>query len=64
MLQPDLVVLSGSMESHGRIREPLKQIGTEQIILNYDNYDDFINLLDLFERIIGKKGRRITALPP
>lgn len=54
-LQPDLVVLSGTTDSHRRVKEVLEQTGTETILLNYENYSDFVNVLDLFARIIDNR---------
>jgi len=54
-LQPDFVVLSGSMDAHRNVKEILDQNGVENIMLNYANYHDFVNVLDLFARIVGNE---------
>jgi iron complex transport system substrate-binding protein len=62
-LAPDLVVLSGSMEVHGRIKEVFDQNGIENISLDYENYDDFVRILDLFVRLNGKEELTNNPVP-
>lgn len=50
-LQPDLVILSGSMDAHKNLREVLQANGIESLMLSYEHYDDFEGLIDLFARI-------------
>jgi iron complex transport system substrate-binding protein len=54
-LQPDLVILSGGMDNHRNVKEILDQNGTENILLKYENYHDFVYTLDLFARIVGNQ---------
>ena len=52
-LKPDLVILVGSADTHRNLKEVLDQNGIENILLYYDNYNDFENIIDLFARING-----------
>ncbi len=52
-MNPDLVVLSSSMDAHRTLAELLIASGTETLMLSYENYVDFENILDLFARIVG-----------
>ena len=54
-LEPDLVVLSGTTDNHRSVKEVLDQTGIETILLNYENYSDFVNVLDLFARIVDNR---------
>ncbi len=50
-LQPDLVILSSSMDNHKNLREVLQANDIESLMLSYEHYEDFENLMDLFARI-------------
>ncbi len=54
-LKPDLVLLSSRMEKHRATREILQKAGISSILLDYENYSDFLCLADLFSRINGKQ---------
>ena len=64
MLKPDLVLLSSGVGSHRRLRLILEREGISSLMLNYENYSDFMDLLDLFSRINGgsdEGGKRVCA---
>jgi iron complex transport system substrate-binding protein len=62
-LEPDLVVLSGTMDIQRRIKEVLDQNSIENILLSYEHYHDFVNILDLFVRMVGKESIVETLVP-
>ena len=62
-LEPDFVVLSGSMGSHQALSEVLVGNGTETLMVSYDNYVDFENILDLFARIVDNADVVNTVVP-
>lgn len=51
-LRPDFVILS-NIDNHRNLQGVLYDVGIENIILSYDNYSDFVHILDLFARLIG-----------
>ena len=66
-LQPDLVLLAGNMGSHRQLREILERERIDSLMVTYENYHDFVRLLDLFARLNGtagdsrSKAARLTA---
>ncbi len=54
-LQPDLVVLRAGMDKHMALKEVLDQSNIPTILLGYENYSDFENILDLFASINNDK---------
>jgi iron complex transport system substrate-binding protein len=52
-LKPDLVILAGRLERHRAAAGLFSQSKTDNILLDYNNYDDFLTLLDLFYRLNG-----------
>ena len=62
-LEPDFVVLSGTMDIQRRIKEVLDQYEVENILLNYEHYHDFLNILDLFVRIVNGDGVVESLVP-
>ena len=62
-LEPDFVVLSGTMDIQRRIKEVLDQYEVENILLNYEHYHDFLNILDLFVRIVDEDGVVESLVP-
>jgi iron complex transport system substrate-binding protein len=61
-LEPDLVIL-GNMNTHRELKDILTSLGVECLLLNYDNYSDFANLLDAFSRLTGKNRAAETIRP-
>lgn len=53
-LEPELVIL-GNLNTHREQAEILTSIGVECLLLGYDNYSDFVNILDVFTRLTGKE---------
>jgi len=53
--KPDLVLLSAQMEKHWGLREILKSANINSIILDYNNYYDFLKISLLFSKINGKE---------
>lgn len=53
-LTPDLVLLVDRVGKHHETRELLSSCGIDTLMLAYENYGDFVELLDLFCRINGK----------
>ena len=53
-LEPDFVILS-NIDNHRNLQMILDDVGTESIILSYDNYSDFVFILDLFARLVGNR---------
>ncbi len=53
-LSPDFVILS-NIDNHRNLRIILDDVGIESIILSYDNYSDFVYILDLFARLVGNR---------
>lgn len=66
-LRPDLVLLAGNMGSHRQLREILERERIDSLMVTYENYHDFVRLLDLFARLNGtagdsrSKAARLTA---
>ncbi|HOK04313.1 MAG TPA: ABC transporter substrate-binding protein [Victivallales bacterium] len=54
-LKPDLVLLSAQMEKHWELREILKSARINSLLLDYNNYYDFLTLSLLFSKINGKE---------
>jgi iron complex transport system substrate-binding protein len=54
-LQPDLVLLNFNVSSHRRMIPLLRENNIRSIIIKYDNYGDFKQLLELFCSINGTK---------
>ncbi len=53
-LGPDFVILS-NIDNHRNLQVILDDVGIESIILSYDNYSDFVHILDLFARLVGNR---------
>lgn len=56
-LKPDLVLLMERVEKHRAAKEILDRNGIESVLLSYENYKDFLELLDLFTRLNGSTVR-------
>lgn len=54
-LEPDFVVLFPIMPKQREIKKILDQAGITNIYINYQNYNQFLNVLDLFNRLNGNK---------
>lgn len=52
-LKPDLVIFSGRVEKQRALAEILRQNKIDTLTLEYENYTDFKDILDLFCRING-----------
>jgi iron complex transport system substrate-binding protein len=59
-LQPDLVILSSSIEKQLALREVLAASGVATLALDYENYADYRDILALFSRLNGTS----AGLPP
>lgn len=53
-LEPSLVILAANMEKQRAVAEVLSASGIETLLVTYENYGDFVGLLDLFYRLNGK----------
>lgn len=53
-LNPDFIILS-NIDNHRNLQGILDDVGIENIILSYDNYSDFVYILDLFARLVGNR---------
>lgn len=53
-LSPDLVLLCGKIEKHRAVRDMLAERKVQSVILDYENYKDFLRLLELFAKLNGK----------
>ncbi len=51
MLKPDLVLLRSGFAPHAALGKLLAQNGIRSVWCDYNNYDDFVTLLDLFCRL-------------
>lgn len=54
-LQPDLVILSANIKKQKNLEALLDGSGIENIRVEYNNYNDYFSILDLFTRITGKR---------
>ena len=62
-MKPDLVLLNAKHPSHLRLRGVLKKMDIPAICLKYDNYNDFIQICELFSAIIdSNEGSKTGAL--
>ena len=52
-LKPDLILFLDRVEKHHAAREIFENNRVDTLMLSYENYGDFVNLLDLFSRING-----------
>ncbi|GAA0182279.1 ABC transporter substrate-binding protein [Clostridium sediminicola] len=52
-LQSDLVILSSTMKSHLELKDLLEENNIPYLYLEYNNYEDYIEILDLMSRIAG-----------
>jgi iron complex transport system substrate-binding protein len=52
-LNPDLVILSGTITDQLKLLEPLEENGIQNIVIPYDTYEDFLRISDLFIRLNG-----------
>jgi len=52
-LQPDLVILAANMEKQRALADILAASGVQTLFVLYENYGDFVGLLDLFYRLNG-----------
>ncbi len=59
-LKPDLALLCGKIEKHRAVRDMLAERDIQSVILDYENYGDFLSLLDLFARL---NGRNLSEIP-
>lgn len=55
-LKPDLVLLCHKIGSHHQLQEILNANQIPSLMLEYENYRDFVELLDLFARLNGTAG--------
>ncbi len=53
-LSPDFVILS-NIDNHRNLQIILDDVGIESIILSYENYSDFVYILDLFARLVSNR---------
>ena len=66
-LEPDLLLLVGKYAKHRALAESARRAGIDAVCLEYGNYHDFLELLDLFCRLNGRKAddlpeaKRITS---
>lgn len=58
-LAPDLVLLSDKIGRHKGVAKQLRTFGIAAVCLPYDNYRDYLDLLDLFCRLNGKNIERV-----
>lgn len=52
-LEPDFVILANNMEKQRAMADILKAAGIEVLMLQYENYGDYVGILDLFYRLNG-----------
>ncbi len=62
VLKPDLVLLSDKHERHKAAADMLNRSGVETVLLEYDDYFEFAELLDLFSRLNGSKESARTEI--
>lgn len=60
-MKPDLVLLYAHVRSQRSAQDILRANGTESILLDYRNYEDFLKILDLFARL-NDKGKQVKSL--
>jgi iron complex transport system substrate-binding protein len=53
-LEPTLVILAANMEKQRAMTDVLRGAGAQVLILSYENYGDFVGILDLFYRLNGR----------
>jgi iron complex transport system substrate-binding protein len=52
--EPDLVLLCGKIEKHRAVRGLLNEQGVNNVLFDYENYGDFLRLLEVFAALNGK----------
>ena len=55
-MKPDLVLLNAKHPSHVRLSGILADMGVAALALEYDHYDDFVRLGEIFSAIVGTDG--------
>ena len=60
-MRPALVLLNAKYERHRAFQRILDRSGVESMLLEYNTYDDFLKLFDLFSRLNGSIGPEAAA---
>lgn len=61
-LKPDLVFMRYGFAGHGRIVPMLENSGIPFLSLSYENYDDYLRVVDIFTRLTGRDDIRTDSL--
>ncbi len=62
-LKPDLILLRYGFAGHTRLAPMLEKMNIPFISLTYENFHDYITVVDIFTRLTGREDIRTDSLP-